>query len=139
MTDDMLKERFSAPRLRNVPETLRFPLFVSCCNARRCAESRTQGQFLRALYWRSNSENRAVAEARSEISLFAKSTQGRHFVTVKKRECAENLMLSYVLELLKRRSGRFRVSGSDLPRKPRCGCGSSQERNSSLLKRKLLF
>ncbi len=45
---------------------------------------------LRALYWRSNSENRAVAIARSEIPLFAKSTQGRHFVTVKKQECAEN-------------------------------------------------
>ena len=40
---------------------------------------------------------------------------------------------------MKRRSGRFRVSGSDLPRKPRCGCGSSQERNSSFLKRKLFL
>ena len=118
-------------------ETLRFPLFSSCYNARRCVESRTQSQSFRALYWRSNSENRAVAGARSEIRFFAKSTQSRNFVPVKKRECAENHIFDVIWELLKRRFGRFRVSGSDLPRKPRWGCGSGQEQKSAFSKRKL--
>ncbi len=94
--EQVLAAMKSDATLANVPKTICFPLFLNSRRATLSGELRRRVSFLRleegrkaplggALYWESNSENRAVAEARRQIPLVAKSTQGRHFVTVKKR------------------------------------------------------
>ncbi len=123
----------------NVPETLRFPLCLSCCNARRCAESRTQSRFLRALYCTGGRTAKIVLWLKRDAKFnFLRSRRKVDISSLSKSENVQKTTrFQRLWELLERRSGRFRVSRSDLTRKPRCGCGSSQERNSSFFKRTL--